>query len=109
MGIELVRCVCKKDWGNGPAATSDGTLKGIHFLYEERNEADAQVWTGYLWQPNQLNWWRGKWKDKTGTPQYVMDLTYYAMGETSMNEETFEALYKKGRSLTTGVGASQPC
>jgi len=86
-GAGSFTCKCVKDWDNvkkvGMSAFSD---------------ADARIWTGYTYASHQCPQCGWHWSDGKDTPQWIMDLTYYRLGDHSFTEAELKALYEKGRS-----------
>eukprot|EP00658_Telonema_sp_P-2_P048137 TRINITY_DN3662_c0_g1_i3.p1 TRINITY_DN3662_c0_g1~~TRINITY_DN3662_c0_g1_i3.p1 ORF type:complete len:140 (+),score=46.82 TRINITY_DN3662_c0_g1_i3:81-500(+) len=64
--------------------------------------SDTTVYSGYAMPDYALAWWG--WHPGRTVPEYVMDLTYYRMGDHVMTEEEMKAIYIKGRSTDRVTG-----
>eukprot|EP00656_Telonema_subtile_P002244 TRINITY_DN1097_c0_g1_i3.p1 TRINITY_DN1097_c0_g1~~TRINITY_DN1097_c0_g1_i3.p1 ORF type:complete len:603 (-),score=146.22 TRINITY_DN1097_c0_g1_i3:251-2059(-) len=94
-------CRCKKKWDE---------IEGV--AEKPFTDNDAVVWTGYTYSPWILHHWGRHcgWMTPVGhaTPQYIMDLTYYRLGDHSFTEEEMKAIYLKGRSIDSVTGNEVP-
>jgi len=82
-------CKCVKDWDN---------IKKIGM--SKFNDVDAKIWTGFTYASNQCPQCGWHWESLKETPQWIMDLTYYRLGDHIFSEEEMKALYEKGRSTS---------
>jgi len=82
-------CKCVKDWDN---------VKKIGMT--KFNDVDAKIWTGFTYASNQCPQCGWHWSDGADTPQWIMDLTYYRLGDHTFSEEEMKAIYEKGRSTS---------
>ena len=86
-GSGSFKCKCVKDWEN---VKKIGMPKFHH--------EDAKIWTGYTyWRSTGAGW---HWSDGADTPQWIMDITYYRLGDHTFSEEEMKAIYEKGRSTS---------
>jgi len=80
-------CKCTKEWDK---------IKGVGM--KEFQDSEAIIWTGYTYDPRQCPNCYWHWNPGKDTPQYIMDLTYYRLGDHTFTEKEMEALYLKGRT-----------
>jgi len=86
-GRDSFKCKCKKEWDK---------IKGAGM--KKFKDSEAIIWTGYDYDPQQCPRCGWHWNPGKETPQYIMDLTYYRLGDHTFSEKEMEALYLKGRS-----------
>eukprot|EP00658_Telonema_sp_P-2_P048132 TRINITY_DN3662_c0_g1_i13.p1 TRINITY_DN3662_c0_g1~~TRINITY_DN3662_c0_g1_i13.p1 ORF type:complete len:143 (+),score=44.33 TRINITY_DN3662_c0_g1_i13:81-509(+) len=58
---------------------------------------NSVIYSGWAMPSQYFHWW-SNWHVGKEVPDYVMDLTYYRMGDHVMTEEEMKAIYIKGRS-----------
>jgi len=94
-------CRCVKDWDK---------IEGDKVPPFQKE--DAIIWTGFTYSPWILDAWGREcgWMTPVGhdTPQYIMDLTYYRLGDHSFTEAEMKAIYLKGRSINRLTGNEVP-
>ena len=86
----------------------DVVCQGLAQCQEDRrgkfNDVDAKIWTGFTYASNQCPQCGWHWESLKETPQWIMDLTYYRLGDHIFSEEEMKALYEKGRSTSVEWG-----
>merc|ERR1712070_1308722 len=78
------QCECTKDWDQ---------IEG--YKMRKMRDRDARIWTGYTYGKHR-NWnWGWNWASNAGkTEQFIMDLTYYRLGDHTMKAETSLKVHK---------------